>query len=309
MNHDITPGPPEGQEPIDKLFGDVFELAEETARRMTDAEVDARLDRLLSKTGHTAPPAPGPDPAWILDAARRQAGGIVADAQRAAAETEAEAAFAAQAAGEAARCRAERIIAEAEEYSDAALRRAAAIIADSRGRAAVIAESIIADARDQADQIVTEARFRAARPGSGERHLALTGTGMCPGTGRVLKMSLDAPPDQEPAGWARRRWSSMRAWMQLGSGCALARWLVIARTDDGVVARIYCAGVIPDDEAHVPDFRWLISCGCPSGAIGEDQRAGHVEELAGILGNVTARSIEPSGQPAQVTGSHREQAR
>ena len=147
--------------------------------------------RVVVGTGHNAPPAPEPDPAWILDAVRRQAGEIVADAQRAAAETQAEAAFAAQAAGEAAPRQAERITAEAEEYSDTALRQAAAIIADSRGRAAVIAASIIADAREQADQIVTDARLRAARPDSRERHLAVTDTGLCTYTSRVLKLSLE----------------------------------------------------------------------------------------------------------------------
>jgi hypothetical protein len=69
MNLNLTPGPPEGQEPIELLFRDVFRLAENTARRVTDPEVDARLGQLLRKTGHAAPPSPEPDPARVLDAA------------------------------------------------------------------------------------------------------------------------------------------------------------------------------------------------------------------------------------------------
>ena len=179
MNRDMTPGPPEGQEPIEQLFRDVFELAEETARRITNAEVDARLDRLLRKTGHAAPPAPEPNPASVLDAAYHQAGEIVADARRAAAEREAKAACAAQAAEEAARHEAERMIAEAEQYSDTALSRAAAIIADARGRAESIAESIIAEAKEQAGQIVADARLRAGRADIRARQLALTDSGIC----------------------------------------------------------------------------------------------------------------------------------
>lgn len=172
MNPDLTPGPPEGQEPIEQLFRDMSELADETARRITDAEVDARLDRLLRKTGHAVPPALEPDPASCLDAARRQAEEaeeIVADARRAAAETAAKAACAAQSTEEAARREAERITAEAEEYSDMALRRAAVIIADARRQA----ESIIAHARKQAGQVLAAARLQAGSP---ERQPALTAT-------------------------------------------------------------------------------------------------------------------------------------
>jgi hypothetical protein len=172
MNSDLTPGPLEGQEPIEQLFRDVFGLAEETARRITDAEVDARLDQLLRKTGHAAPPAPEPDPACVLDAARREAREIVAAAHRAAAETAAESACAAQSAEEAARREAERIMAEAGEYSDMALNRAAAIIAGARSQA----ELIVADAREQVRQVITDARLRAGRVDSRERQLAPAGT-------------------------------------------------------------------------------------------------------------------------------------
>ena len=72
MNPDLTPGPPEdGQKPIEQLFRDVFALADETARRITDTDVDARLDQLLRKTGRAAPPSLEPDPAKVLDAARQ----------------------------------------------------------------------------------------------------------------------------------------------------------------------------------------------------------------------------------------------
>jgi hypothetical protein len=152
----MTPGSPEDQEPISELFCDVFALAEQAAQRITDDEVDARLNELLRKTGRAAPPAP--DPAGILDAARGQARGIVADAKRTAAQTEAEAARAARSAEEAARREAERIITAAEEYADKALNRAAAIIADAR----LEAESIIAGARKQAGQIAAATRPRAA---------------------------------------------------------------------------------------------------------------------------------------------------
>jgi F0F1-type ATP synthase membrane subunit b/b' len=172
MNPNLTPGPPEGQEPIEQLFRDVFELADETAQRITDTEVDARLDQLLRKNGRAAPPSPEPDPAKVLDAARRQAGKIVADAQRAAAETAAEAACAAQSAGEAARRQADLIMAEADGYSDTALSQAAEIVAGARSQA----ESIIADAREQARQILADARVQTARADNWEQQRTLTGT-------------------------------------------------------------------------------------------------------------------------------------
>jgi cell division septum initiation protein DivIVA len=172
MNPDMTPGPSDGQEPIEQLFRDVFGLAAETARRITDADVDARLDQLLRKTGHASQPAPEPDPASILDAARRQAGEIVATAQRAAAETAAEAACAAQSVQEEASRAAGRIIAKAEEYSDTALGQAAAIIAEARSQA----DAIITEARQEAAQIVADARLRPVHAPSQELQQALTGT-------------------------------------------------------------------------------------------------------------------------------------
>lgn len=169
MNPNLTPGPPEGQEPIEQLFRDVFELADETAQRITDTEVDARLDQLLRKNGRGAPPGPEPDPAKVLDAARRQAGKIVADAQRAAAETAEQAACAAQSAGEAARRQVDLIMAEADGYSDMALSQAAEIVAGARSQA----ESIIADAREQARQILVGARVQAGQADGWERQHAL----------------------------------------------------------------------------------------------------------------------------------------
>lgn len=168
MNRDMTPGPPEGQEPIEQLFRDVFARADEIAQRITDAEVDAQLDQLLRKTGHATPPAPEPDPASVLNAACAQAREIVADAHRAATETALEAACAARAAEETARRKAERIIAEATEYSDTALTRAAAIITEARAQA----EFIIRDAMEQASRIVADARPRPQQAAS--RRLALT---------------------------------------------------------------------------------------------------------------------------------------
>ena len=169
MNPNLTPGPPEGQEPIEQLFRDVFELADETARQITDTEVEARLDQLLRKNGRGAPPGPEPDPAKVLDAARRQAGKIVADVQRAAAETAEQAACAAQSAGEAARRQADLIMAEADGYSDMALSQAAEIVAGARSQA----ESIIANAREQARQILAGARVQAGQTDGWERQHAL----------------------------------------------------------------------------------------------------------------------------------------
>jgi hypothetical protein len=169
MNPNLTPGPPEGQEPIEQLFRDVFELADETAQRITDTEVDARLDQLLRKNGRGAPPGPEPDPAKVLDAARRRAGKIVADAQRAAAGTAEQAACAAQSAGEAARRQADLIMAEADGYSDMALSQAAEIVAGARSQA----ESIIADAREQARQILAGACVQTGQADGWERQHAL----------------------------------------------------------------------------------------------------------------------------------------
>jgi hypothetical protein len=72
MNPNLTPGPPEGQEPIEQLFRDVFELADETAQRITDTEVDARLDRFSGRMA--VPPRPARNlirqRSWTLPAAR-----------------------------------------------------------------------------------------------------------------------------------------------------------------------------------------------------------------------------------------------
>jgi hypothetical protein len=326
MNRDMTPGPPEGgQEPTEQLFRDVFGLADETARRITDAEVDARLGRLLRKTGHAAPPAPEPDPASALDDARRQAGEIVADAQRAAAETAAEAACAAQAAEEAARRQAGRVIAEAEEYSDTALNSAAAIIASARSQA----ESIIADAEKQAGQIIAAARVRAD---SRERQLALTGTRArdpsddqtpaatllaviyCGTAGaepaesndqlplplaalgiRTWRdvFSMDAAQERETPRRVLRSWKSVRSRRQPRLSSAAAGCLACASAD-GIVTSVYIVHA-PDDDAHVADLRARLSGFCQIEANqAEQQPPSQDGEPAITCRNGAARSIEAS---------------
>ena len=320
MNPDLTPGPPEGQEPIEQLFRDVSELADETARRITDAEVDARLDRLLRKTGHAVPPAPEPDPASVLDAARRQAEEIVADARRAAAETATKAACAAQSTEEAARREAERITAEAEEYSDMALRRAAVIIADARRQA----ESIIAHARKQAGQVLAAARLQAGSP---ERQLALTATSAPDryaawtsaavldmvyavalsdlGAAHDLLPALPAAADyhawdketvlsfglhgikfrmdaeqREPFGWMRRSWRSARSRLPLKFSSSPSPWLVVAR-GNGVVTGVYRG-------RRSVSFHY-----------GPDDNA-HVADLRAVLWGVCQLEANQGGQPASV---------
>jgi outer membrane protein OmpA-like peptidoglycan-associated protein len=55
-NGDMTPRQPDGEEPVEQLFGDVFDLVDETVARITNAEIDEHLRRVLSKKGKNSQP-------------------------------------------------------------------------------------------------------------------------------------------------------------------------------------------------------------------------------------------------------------
>jgi hypothetical protein len=159
---DMLPGQTGDDESLEQLLRDVCELADETVRRITDAEVDARLQRLLDQTGHSSAttPDPGlvvnPDPACALRAAQHEAAEILAVAHRKAREMAAMSECTAAQAAVAHR-RAECARAEAEQFADEALKRAASIVAAARLKA----ESIIGDAESEAQEIVVAARTEA----------------------------------------------------------------------------------------------------------------------------------------------------
>jgi len=154
--NDMSPGHPEDQEPLAQLLREVHELAGEVAGRVSNAEVDAALERILGKVGSTSSTSAEQDPADVLRSARRAAEEILATTQLEAREMKARAVCAA-AEATAARAAAACAIAEAEQFTDAALSRAASIVATARQQA----EAIIADADETARRIVAAASFRA----------------------------------------------------------------------------------------------------------------------------------------------------
>jgi hypothetical protein len=172
-NGDMTPRQPDDQEPLAQLFGELFDLVDETVERVTDDDVEEHLRRVLGQTGYGSPGTPElscPDnpkalayqPGWgdaaaaaIVDGAHRRAAMITMTAQLKAEACNDEAQSARRFAAAAHR-RAEQIIADAEEEADAALKRAAKMVADARGQA----EQIISDAHQEAERIVWAARNR-----------------------------------------------------------------------------------------------------------------------------------------------------
>jgi vacuolar-type H+-ATPase subunit H len=164
ITNDRNPHPPDGEEPLEELFRNLFDLADQSVAGITDAQVDARLRGLLhgprTSSDEDVPSLFVHDEAVtqstesIVTRARSRAREILAAAHR---EAQAQAR---QIAAEA-RDRAERIMREADSYDDAALERAAQIIADARGQA----DSIVADARDKAERIILAARKETAPSG------------------------------------------------------------------------------------------------------------------------------------------------
>lgn len=237
-----------------QLFADVSKLAGETVQQISDAEVDARLEQLLRKTGRAIPPRPEPDPEKILGSARRQAAKIVDLAKSWAVRKTEEATLAAQATVEAASYQAERIKADADEYSDMALSRAAEIIASARSQA----DSIIAAAREQAAQ-TDDARALMIRQNLPVGLSTLAGAPV-PDTDAFLPVPRPIPAVAGPGdtfvvspGWvqpkdtlgqARQRWKALRLLADLVTGSAPGRLLTTAPTGDvGVGAQncIICA--------------------------------------------------------------------
>jgi hypothetical protein len=257
MNPDLTPGPADGQDPITQLFADVSKLAGEAVQQISDAEVNARLEQLLRKTGRTIPPRPEPDPEKILSSARRQAAKIVDLAKSWAGRKTEEATLAAQATVEAAREQAERIKADADEYSDMALSRAAEIIASARSQA----DLIIAAAREQTEQTeqTDDARVLMIRQNLPVGLSTLAGAPVpdpdaflpvprpipaVAGPGDTFVVSPGWGRPKDTLGQGRRRWEALRLLADLGTGSAPGRLLTTAPTGDvGVGAQncIICA--------------------------------------------------------------------
>jgi hypothetical protein len=131
VNTSNDPGRYDGQQPITDLLRDVCGLADEAAERITDSAVNARLDSVMRKAGYTSGAEHEVSPAEILAVARREAEEILAAARRGAAEAAAEAACA-EIAAQAARRETEQVTAQAEQYQDAALKKAASLVTEAR---------------------------------------------------------------------------------------------------------------------------------------------------------------------------------
>jgi hypothetical protein len=142
-NGDMTSRQPDEEEPLAQMFGELFDLVDETVERITDSEVEDQLSRVLDQSGYGAPAIselpgldrpsdPGPpgsdDSAVIVEAVRLDPAKIGAVAQL-----------------------------RADTHSEEA-RSAMRYVADARRQA----KQIIADAHHEAEHIISTARDRGA---------------------------------------------------------------------------------------------------------------------------------------------------
>ncbi len=159
-NDDIPPRQPDEDQPLEQLFGDMFDLVDETVARITDAEVNEHLRKALGQSGYAGQltglwqPGSMDDPCVLADLTGSivLGRGTVADIMAAAqanAKLSSERLQQAQEALEVARDEATEIIAAARDEADEALKQAAKMVSDAREQAG----RIISDARREARQI------------------------------------------------------------------------------------------------------------------------------------------------------------
>ncbi len=187
-NDDMTPRQPDEGEPREELRGDELDLVDETVARITDAEVNEHLRKVLHQPRYGGPPAiscgqfvgprqknsaeRGPDlvglsgsPEAVIAAARLAAADIIADAQLKA-KTASDELQRTQEAVAGARQQAEQMVADARTETDEALERVVKMIRDAKEQAA----RIIGDARKEAEQIITAARSQQVQQTALARH-------------------------------------------------------------------------------------------------------------------------------------------
>jgi hypothetical protein len=188
--HNPVPISPDGEEPLSDLFGDMLNLANEVASRVSQDEVEVRLERVLRRArkcgpgGGDSPPLTVPfDPAQALLGGQAQ-GSLVEAQLREVQQTIAGARKELAAVGEEARRTLDRaltaytealkaradaaeIVREAKSYHDAALESAAAIVKDAKAaaenikQAALEAKACHAAALESAAALVDDAKGAA----------------------------------------------------------------------------------------------------------------------------------------------------
>jgi hypothetical protein len=156
-NDDMTPRQPDEDEPIEKLFSDTLDHVDETVARITDAEVNEHLRKVLSQSGYTGQLTdPWPQDRIELDysmaagiAAEHRAIADLAATARVNTELSSERLQQAQETLEVARQQAEQIVSAARDEADEALQQAAKMVRDARQKS----EQIISDAHCEAEQV------------------------------------------------------------------------------------------------------------------------------------------------------------
>ena len=170
-NDDMTPRQPDEGEPLEDLLGDEIDRVDQAVARITDAEVNERLRKALSRAafaGQSPAQWPRPIESSVMAELICQTGPAMAPEHAAVADLLATARANARLSGQrlrradevlgAAHQQAEEIVTaareEAAEALDEALKEAAKIVRAARERA----ERIIGDARHEAGLVITAAR-------------------------------------------------------------------------------------------------------------------------------------------------------
>ena len=160
-NDDMTPRQPDEDEPVEELFGDALDIVDEAVARITDAEVNEHLRKVLIQSGYTGQltglwPPHRIELNYSMDviASEHRAIADLAATARANAKLSSERLQQAQETLEAARQQAGQILGAARDEADEALKQAAKMVRDAREQS----EQIISDARREAEQIITAAR-------------------------------------------------------------------------------------------------------------------------------------------------------
>jgi vacuolar-type H+-ATPase subunit H len=165
-NDDMNPRQPDEDEPIEDLVGDVLDLVDKTVARITDAEVDEHLRKVLSQSGYTEGL---PSDLWrshkeaavmfadqscsSTGSGKSPEGDVIAKLTASLREYD-----------QLTRINAERSrlrLRESQKVLDAAREKTRLIIAAARDEGLNVAARMIREAREQAAQIVSDAREQA----------------------------------------------------------------------------------------------------------------------------------------------------
>jgi nucleotide-binding universal stress UspA family protein len=187
---DMSPHQPDDREPSEHAIGDELDFVDKTVAKITDAEVEEQLRRVLDQSGRgrSVPEHLWRDrcqaPIFMVDICpsigAAESGSWAADIL--AAKLSHGQVRGARQSIAAARQNAEQIVADARAEADAALEQAAKMVRDAREKA----EQIISDAHSEADEIIRTARNHSLQPMAGSG-------GSAAGLTLVGERLLDAP--------------------------------------------------------------------------------------------------------------------